>query len=104
VYEYVNDGVAVDSPLGLLYDNWRILVNSPRRNTEYQSQISEFYKRLKISVMDGMPNAEKFEVILSQRQTTVILHFLSWQRRLFKDWTRAFKKTEHTWLLLQEQN
>ena len=50
VYEYVNDGVAVNSLLGLLYDNWRIPVNSPRRNTEYQSQISEFYKRLKISV------------------------------------------------------
>ena len=31
VYEYVNDGVAVNSPLGLLYDNWRIPVNSPRR-------------------------------------------------------------------------
>lgn len=31
VYEYVNDGVAMDSPLGLLYDNWRIPVNSPRR-------------------------------------------------------------------------
>ena len=31
VYEYVNDGDAVNSPLGLLYDNWRIPVNSPRR-------------------------------------------------------------------------
>ena len=35
-------------------------------------------------IMDWMPNAEKFEIILRQRQTTVILHFPPWQRRLFK--------------------
>ena len=83
-YEYVNDGVAVNSPLGLLYDNWRRFLWTVPEGSGIPKLDFWILQTSENIIMDWMPNAEKFEIILSQRQTTVIPHFPSWQRRLFK--------------------
>ena len=83
-YEYVNDGVVVNSPLGLLYDNWRRFLWTVPEGSGIPKLDFWILQTSENIIMDWMPNAEKFEIILSQRQTTVILHFPSWQRRLFE--------------------